>query len=201
MHITWWFLLILAIFSATFIAVWPLIPVSISSKINVSISSSVARIDLIASIILDNSPPDATFTNGLTDSPGLVEIINSTLSNPFSPMLSFLVIWISNSTAIKLRSTNACFTRTSSSFAAFFLCSDNFVQRLFNVPSNSEIWFLTLSISSVILLSFSRYSSFSSLYLRISSILLPYFNFKWLITSSLSSTSLTYSGLKSIPLL
>ena len=36
--------------------------------------SSVARIDLIASIILDNSPPDATFTNGLTDSPGLVEI-------------------------------------------------------------------------------------------------------------------------------
>ena len=32
------------------------------------------KADLIANIKRDNSPPEATFTNGLKSSPGLVEI-------------------------------------------------------------------------------------------------------------------------------
>ena len=67
--------------SATICAVFPLIPVSISSKIIVSISSSPASIDLIASIILDNSPPGATFAKDFTSSPGFVEIKNSNIDD------------------------------------------------------------------------------------------------------------------------
>ena len=71
-----------AIFSATFCAVLPLIPVSISSKIKVSVSSLSAIRVLIASIILESSPPDTTLDNSLTGSPGLVEIKKQILSFP-----------------------------------------------------------------------------------------------------------------------
>lgn len=71
-------------FSETFCAVLPLIPVSISSKIKVSVSSRSARIVLIASMIRDSSPPETTFASGRIASPGFVEIKNSTASVPFS---------------------------------------------------------------------------------------------------------------------
>ena len=51
-----------------------------ASKISVLISSFSANTDLIASIILDSSPPDATQDNGCFGSPGLVERINSASS-------------------------------------------------------------------------------------------------------------------------
>lgn len=60
--------------SETFCAVLPLIPVSISSKINVSISSLSARIAFNASMIRDNSPPDTICPSGFRVSPGFVEM-------------------------------------------------------------------------------------------------------------------------------
>ena len=52
----------------------PLTPVSISSKIRVSTISPLDKIDFIASIILDISPPEAILLSGLRFSPGFVEI-------------------------------------------------------------------------------------------------------------------------------
>ena len=52
----------------------PLIPVSISSKISVSIWSRSARIAFRASIILESSPPDTICPSGFLLSPGFVEI-------------------------------------------------------------------------------------------------------------------------------
>ena len=60
----------------------PEIPVSISSKITVFISSLCAKIDLIANITREISPPDATFASGFISSEMLVDIKNSTLSIP-----------------------------------------------------------------------------------------------------------------------
>ena len=57
-------------------------PVSISSKTTVSISSACAKIDFIASITREISPPDATFANGFKSSEIFVEIKNSILSIP-----------------------------------------------------------------------------------------------------------------------
>ena len=54
----------------------PLIPVSISSNINVGILSLSTKTHFKASIILDNSPPDNTFSNGFNGSPGFAEIRN-----------------------------------------------------------------------------------------------------------------------------
>ena len=109
--------------SATICAVFPLIPVSISSKIIVSISSSPASIDLIASIILDNSPPEATFAKDFTSSPGFVEIKNSTSSCPLADTFSFFDILILNLTDKKFKSSRAL-TTVSSSFIAYFLRRD-----------------------------------------------------------------------------
>ena len=61
-------------FSATAFAAFPLIPVSISSKINTGILSVSANTFLIANIILDISPPDAIFDNCFSSSPKLVVI-------------------------------------------------------------------------------------------------------------------------------
>ena len=69
-------------FSATSCAVFPLIPASISSNISVLDISVSAITLLIASIILDNSPPDAIFDKGFISSPGLVDIMNLILSIP-----------------------------------------------------------------------------------------------------------------------
>ena len=70
-------------FSATTCAMYPLIPVSISSKTIVSMPSRRAVMFLSASINLDISPPDMIFCKGFKGSPLFAEIKNSTLSNPF----------------------------------------------------------------------------------------------------------------------
>ena len=54
-------------------AVIPEIPVSISSKISVGVSSSSARTVFTASMTRDSSPPDATFPIGFRGSPGFAE--------------------------------------------------------------------------------------------------------------------------------
>ena len=82
MQMTWWLPAMRLSFSDTICAVRPLIPVSISSNISVGISSVSARTALIASMILDSSPPEATAPRGRGGSPGFVEIKNSASSNP-----------------------------------------------------------------------------------------------------------------------
>ena len=69
-------------FSPTSWAVRPLIPASISSNISVCVSSFPAITVFIASIILDSSPPEATFESGFNGSPTFVDIINLTESPP-----------------------------------------------------------------------------------------------------------------------
>ena len=59
--ITWFFFDILFIFSETFEAIFPLSPLSTSSKIRVKLPSLSAESDLIIKSNLDNSPPEATF--------------------------------------------------------------------------------------------------------------------------------------------
>ena len=55
----------------TFSAASPEIPESISSNISVETGSKSFRTVFIANIILEVSPPEAIFTSGLGDSPGL----------------------------------------------------------------------------------------------------------------------------------
>ena len=62
--------------------VLPDIPVSISSKIRVSISSASPVTHLMASMILESSPPLAMEDKGLGASPGLRDILKSMVSNP-----------------------------------------------------------------------------------------------------------------------
>ncbi len=80
MHSTWWAWATVSSCSETRQAVLPLMPVSISSKIRVSMSSLPASTVLMASMMRDSSPPLATWLKALTPSPGLVEIRNSTSS-------------------------------------------------------------------------------------------------------------------------
>ncbi|MNI93278.1 hypothetical protein D3C73_1512020 [compost metagenome] len=60
----------------------PLTPVSTSSKIRTGMASVRAKILFIASIIRDNSPPEAILPSGRSGSPGFGEIMNSALSIP-----------------------------------------------------------------------------------------------------------------------
>ena len=76
MHSTCLFLEILLIFSAIFCAALPLTPVSISSNISVLTGSVFAKIVLIASIILDSSPPEAILERGFKGAPAFTEIKN-----------------------------------------------------------------------------------------------------------------------------
>lgn len=109
-----------AIFSDTFCAVLPLIPVSISSNIRVGMSSVSAITDFNASMIRDSSPPEAISERGLSGSPGFVEMRNDTLSTPFS-LSSVSVIATSNCTERKLRSVRAFIVLSFSTEAYFFL--------------------------------------------------------------------------------
>ena len=84
MHKTWCFSAIFDNFSATAFAAFPLIPVSISSKIKTDVLSVLASTVFIASIILDISPPDAILLNSFSSSPTFVFMKNTTLSFPFS---------------------------------------------------------------------------------------------------------------------
>ena len=67
-------------------------------------ASLLAVIFLIASIILEISPPDAVFTSGFSGSPLFVEIRISTSSRPFSSGLDFGSNRISSAAPEKLRS-------------------------------------------------------------------------------------------------
>ncbi len=67
-----------AIFSATTCAVLPLMPVSISSNTMVGTAPCLAAMDLMASISLESSPPEAIFDRGFKGSPGLGEIMKET---------------------------------------------------------------------------------------------------------------------------
>ena len=81
MAITWFFFEILFIFSETLDAIWPLKPLSTSSKIRVKFLSLLADNDLIMRSNLDNSPPDATFfieLNGETRIDEIASLISGT---------------------------------------------------------------------------------------------------------------------------
>ena len=64
----------------TAFAASPEIPESTSSNIRTGVESALARIVLIASMILAASPPDAVFESGLRSSPLFAENKNSTSS-------------------------------------------------------------------------------------------------------------------------
>ena len=128
MHRSWWFFAITAIFSETFCAVRPLIPVSISSKIKVSIWSRSARIAFRASMILESSPPDTIFPRGFRLSPGLVEISYSTSSNPFSEKLFFCRNVMANCTSRKFRSFKPWITFSSSCLLYSFRTTESPMQ-------------------------------------------------------------------------
>ena len=57
----------------------------------------------MASIILESSPPEAIFDNGFKFSPGFVDIINLTLSQPFEDKDGSFAKSILNFTSKKLR--------------------------------------------------------------------------------------------------
>ena len=107
-------------FSATSCAVFPLIPASISSNISVLDTSVSAITLLIASMILDNSPPDAIFARGFISSPGLVDIINLTLSVPVESGF-FSSNSASNLTSRKLSCFKAFIISCEKFSAVFFL--------------------------------------------------------------------------------
>ena len=73
--------------SPTILAVLPPIPMSTSSKMSVGTLSTSDSTVLIASMTRESSPPEATFTSGLSGSPGLAERRNSTESTPDSSIL------------------------------------------------------------------------------------------------------------------
>ena len=117
------------IFSETFHAVLPLIPVSISSKIKVAVSSLSANTVLKASMIRDNSPPLATCQIGRMASPGFTEIRNSILSYPSAWKWSGSeVTSMSNCTSIKLRSIIAAFSFLLNGSAASFRNPESILQ-------------------------------------------------------------------------
>ena len=70
-------------------ATLPPMPASISSKMKV-FSSSPPVIFLMASMILESSPPEAILLSGLRGSPGFVVSRNSTSSLPSSPIQSLV---------------------------------------------------------------------------------------------------------------
>ena len=71
-HSTWCFFAICDNFCATLFAAFPLIPVSISSNINIGTSSVSASTFYIPNIVLDISPPDAILDNSFSSSPKFV---------------------------------------------------------------------------------------------------------------------------------
>ena len=123
---------------------------------------------LIASIILESSPPEATFDNDLGGSPGFAEIINSILSKPVDDKLPLSKLTKNCILGIS-RNKSSFFTFFSKSDATFFLSLESFSARLtvsFNNPSYS---LLSLSSSSsakriefLFCLAFSRKASISS---------------------------------------
>ncbi|MNE68435.1 hypothetical protein D3C80_1640980 [compost metagenome] len=63
-------------------AVGPLMPTSTSSKISAGVSILRAVMTWMANAMRESSPPEATFANGCSGCPGLVETQNSTRLAP-----------------------------------------------------------------------------------------------------------------------
>lgn len=119
----------IAHFSDTTCDILPEMPVSISSKTIVPMSSTPARIFLKASINLDISPPEIIFASGLSGSPTFGEIINSTLSIPFadiSSTSSFVVISTLNVEPLIPKSQSSFMMSFSNLSATFRLSSERF---------------------------------------------------------------------------
>ena len=131
-------------FKPTFSAAEPEIPVSTSSKMRVSTVSVLARTVLIASIILESSPPDAIFATGRGVSPGFAEMSSSILSVPFEFGSHFSKYGTSSTFGI-FKNAISDFTFVAKVFAAF----------LRRVPSFSA----AASIFSSLSLHFSASSS------------------------------------------
>ena len=115
-------------------------PESISSKMRVLTGSLFSRIDFIASIILDTSPPEAILTSGLVLSPGLALRKNSILSYPFGPKsipfsskvikfsaLCFVVIFISkvDPAIFSCAISNSIFFESTLAFSTRLICSSS----------------------------------------------------------------------------
>ena len=175
MHIIWCWREISPSFFATMLAVIPLIPLSISSKMRVGIISEELIMFLKASMILDISPPDAILYSGFRGSPRLVEIRISTLSIPSSVGVSrdSTVIFIRAS--LKLRSASSARIFDSSSEAISFLIPVRALQASINLSLEAISCFSRRCFSSSKFSIFSSFDAISSLYVRISSMVEPYF--------------------------
>ena len=126
---TWWLFEIFLSFSATLSEATPEIPVSISSKTSVPVSSTSERIVLIASIILDASPPEAILLNGFAASPGLALKLKEISSVPTDEKyFSF---------ECSLNSTTNCDEGISRSISSFIIFSDIDVAYLCLTSDNS----------------------------------------------------------------
>ena len=164
----------------------PLIPVSISSNINVGILSLSTKTHFNASIILDNSPPDNTFSSGFSGSPGFAEIKNWTSSYPLLlasslKFTSILIIAFSSPTY-----DNSSLILTSKSLADMHLNSCSFKPISFISFSITLNSFFNFSIISSELINSSYWFLSFSKNWRISSMELPYFFLYKLISYILS---------------
>ena len=84
MAITWWFSASSFIIWATFDAVSPEMPVSISSKMMVGRNMESLMMDLRQSMMRDISPPDAILVMSAGSTPALAENRKAAVSLPFS---------------------------------------------------------------------------------------------------------------------
>ena len=148
------------IFSPTIWAVLPLMPVSISSNIIVSISSKLAKTSLKASIILEISPPEAVLVRDVKFSPLFVLIKKSISSKPSLSILSFflrstlnLPFFIFNSTISLLRDFSrlsiflSLMSWISSEFSTIF--SSTLAKILVKLFLRSSIWSNSSSLSFI----------------------------------------------------
>src|SRR5699024_8847665 len=140
-------------------ATLPLTPVSISSNITVLISSCAAKILLIASIMRDNSPPDAVLDKGLNGSPLLEDNINSIWSMPSIPKLSSTFISTEKRASGKYKSCSSFSIKEISDVAVSFLIAVMF-SAFFNAKAVcSSIFFFDLCYLFVFFFSFYDFLS------------------------------------------
>ena len=141
--------------------------------------SPLDKIDFIASIILDISPPEAILLSGLRFSPGFVEIKNSMSSHPLI-VKSDSVIFTLKTTLFMSSSASSLIMDSAKNSPAFILVSVNFFAAavkasldFFTSSFIASIVFSKFSISAISsshLLQYSKTESISKqLYLRFKS--------------------------------
>ena len=170
----------------------PEMPVSISSKISVSIRSASDSAAFIASIMRDISPPLATLTSGFTGSPRFAESRNDTVSMPVSESCSFGISL--NSVSIAACGMPMSFSSATVSFINSFEAALRRSESAFaSVPKDSTaVRYAFSSASMRFSPSFRTRYSFSifSRYARISAIDAPYLRFRfWIAARRLSVCS------------